>query len=70
MLLWPANPEVSVTEGRGMRRENDPRTPGAIGILIARMRRRTGRVGAAVALLSGVLAAVVVFAVVACRSVK
>jgi hypothetical protein len=53
-----------------MRMENDSLPPGAVGALIARMRRRTGRVGAAIALLSGVLAAVVVFAVVACKTVK
>ncbi len=53
-----------------MRMESDPGTSGAVGALIARMRGRTGRVGAAIALLGGVLAAAIVFAVVACKSVK
>ncbi len=53
-----------------MRPEHDPLPAGAVGALIARMRRRTGRVGAAVTLLAGVLAAAVVLVVVACKIVR
>jgi fructose-specific phosphotransferase system IIC component len=53
-----------------MRTKDEPLPAGSIGALIARMRRRTRRVGAAIALLAGVLAAVVVFALVACKTTR
>jgi hypothetical protein len=53
-----------------MRIKDEPLPPGSIGALIARMRRRTKRVAAALALLAGVLAAVVVFAIVACKATR
>jgi hypothetical protein len=53
-----------------MRIKDEPVPPGAIGALIARMRGRTKRVGAALALLAGVLAAVGVFALIACKATR
>jgi hypothetical protein len=58
-----------LTEERGMRIDHDS-PPGAISALIARLRRRTGRVGAAIALLTSVAVAIVVFAVVACKTTR
>jgi hypothetical protein len=46
------------------------RGPDAPNAILTRMRRRTGRIGAAVALLAVVLAAAVVFAVCACKTVR
>jgi hypothetical protein len=71
MLLSLADAEdVPIRGGRGMRIDHESPPPGAIGALIARLRRRPGRVGAAIALLTSVAAAIVVFAVVACKTTR
>jgi hypothetical protein len=53
-----------------MRIEDEPVAPGAIGALMGRMRRRTRRVAASLALPAGLLAAVGVFALVACKTTR
>ncbi len=53
-----------------MRIEPEASPPGAVSALIARLRRRTGRVGAALALLAGTLAAAVVFTLLACKTMR
>jgi hypothetical protein len=47
-----------------------PRPPDGANAILIRMRRRLARVGALVAILTALLAAIVVFAVCACKSVR
>jgi hypothetical protein len=46
------------------------RPPGTANAILVRMRRRTGRLGALVVALTVLLAALVIFAVCACKGVR